>query len=252
MTRHPLFNFLVALKTGTEDLNYGREHVEHFLEKYKKEHESDENNNFHIIDLGAGTGNDLQTARKVFSDSAILYALEYYPPYQEKLSQDGILVFDLDLERDKLPFADGSIDIEIVNQVLEHTKDVFWILSEIVRVLRPGGNIIIGLPNLASLHNRVGLLFGLQPTSIETLSGHVRGFTLPGLRRMCEKNAYLKFDRRFGCNFYPFPRRIAKFLEWLFPDFSFGMAVCFYRTEKIGSYLEILEQDFYETSYYKG
>jgi hypothetical protein len=84
------------------------------------------------------------------------------------------------------------------------------------------------------------------------VSDHVRGFTLPGLRRLCEKNEYLQFNQRFGCNFYPFPRKIAKFLEWLFPDFAFGMSVCFCKTEKIGSYLEILEQGSSETLYYKG
>lgn len=247
--RHPLFNFLLSLKRGTEKLNYGRDHVKYFAQKYKDNYQ---HSDYQIVDLGAGLGADLENISSIFGDLAKLYALEYYPPYQEKLTKDGVKVFSIDVERDKLPFADASIDIVIVNQVLEHTKDVFWILSEIVRVLRSDGIIIIGVPNLASLHNRIGLLFGMQPTSIETLSGHVRGFTLPGLRRMCERNEYLNFQERLGCNFYPFPEKVAKILEKTLPNFSFGMLVCFTRTKKIGSYLEVLEQDFYETSYFRG
>jgi SAM-dependent methyltransferase len=247
--RSPFFNFLVSLKKGTEQLNYGREHVKYFMEAYKEKHQS---NKYIIVDLGAGSGEDLRAAKSIFGDTAKLYALEYYLPYQEELTSDGIVVFSLDIERDKLPFADASIDIVIINQVLEHTKDVFWILSEIVRVLRPNGNVIVGVPNLASLHNRIGLLFGMQPTSIETLSAHVRGFTLPGLRRLCERNNYLNFQKRFGCNFYPFPEKIARYLARILPAFSFGILVCLTRTEKTGSYLEVLDQDLYETLYYRG
>lgn len=247
--RHPLFDFLLSLKRGTEELNYGREHVSHCMRKYQKQNLFNE---YKIVDLGAGNGIDLLSAKNIFENSAKFYALEYYMPYQEKLTQHGMEVFSLDIERDRLPFDDGSIDIIIINQVLEHTKDVFWILSEIIRVLRLNGIVIIGVPNLASLHNRIGLLLGMQPTSIETLSGHVRGFTLPGLRRMCEQNEYLNFQTRFGCNFYPFPMKLAKILAWLLPDFAFGMTVCLARTEKLGSYLEVLEQNFYETLYYKG
>ncbi|WP_310485237.1 class I SAM-dependent methyltransferase [Chamaesiphon sp. VAR_48_metabat_403] len=219
------------------------------MKKYK---EKNLLNEYKILDLGAGNGTDLLSAKNIFNDSAKIYALEYYEPYQKNLMQQEIEVFSLNLERDRLPFDDASIDIVIINQVLEHTKDIFWILSEIIRVLRLNGIVIIGVPNLASLHNRIGLLFGMQPTSIETLSGHVRGFTLPGLKRVCEENEYLDFQYRFGCNFYLFPVKVARKLECLLPAFAFGMIVCFTRTEKLGSYLEVLEENFYETLYYKG
>ena len=52
----------------------------------------------------------------------------------------------------------------IANQILEHTKEVFWIWHEIARVLAPQGQLILGVPNLASAHNRLLLLLGRQPT----------------------------------------------------------------------------------------
>lgn len=61
----------------------------------------------------------------------------------------------LNIERDPLPFADESVDIFMANQVLEHCKEIFWIFSEVSRCLKPGGCFIIGVPNLAALHNRL-------------------------------------------------------------------------------------------------
>ena len=39
-------------------------------------------------------------------------------------------------------------------------------MHEFSRVLKVGGQIIVGLPNLAALHRRILLLLGKQPTCI--------------------------------------------------------------------------------------
>ena len=38
------------------------------------------------------------------------------------------------IERDDLPLADGQADLIIANQVLEHTKEIFWIFHEVSRL----------------------------------------------------------------------------------------------------------------------
>jgi SAM-dependent methyltransferase len=105
------------------------------------------------------------------------------------------------------PFDDGSFDIIIANQILEHTIELFWIFHEITRVLKKGGGkLIIGVPNLASLHNRFLLSIGRQPTSIKSASAHIRGFTKPDMVcfvNTCWPGGY-KLVKWGGSNFYPF------------------------------------------------
>lgn len=40
------------------------------------------------------------------------------------------------IERDSLPLADGQADLIIANQILEHTKEIFWIFHEVSRSLK--------------------------------------------------------------------------------------------------------------------
>ncbi len=112
------------------------------------------------------------------------------------------------------------MDVVMTNQVLEHVKEIFWILHEISRVLKVGGHIIIGVPNLASFHNRVLLLLGKQPTVIQNHSAHLRGYTKHDILRMFQMifpDGYHLEDFR-GANFYPFPPFAAKPLAQLLPN----------------------------------
>ena len=48
---------------------------------------------------------------------------------------------------DELPFADGTFDGVLLNEVLEHVANESGTLSEIYRVLRPGGYLVVMSPN---------------------------------------------------------------------------------------------------------
>jgi SAM-dependent methyltransferase len=53
---------------------------------------------------------------------------------------------------EKLPFKDNSFDAVISIAVLEHVKDPWLCAKEIVRVLKPGGDLICCVPFLQPLH----------------------------------------------------------------------------------------------------
>ncbi|MBI5728704.1 MAG: class I SAM-dependent methyltransferase [Candidatus Magasanikbacteria bacterium] len=58
----------------------------------------------------------------------------------------------IDLEKDTLPYAAESVDVVLFFNVLEHLYNHRLVLSEIKRVLKPGGQLIGAVPFLVSYH----------------------------------------------------------------------------------------------------
>ncbi len=203
-------------------LNYGRENIAAFLRKAAPFR--------NVVDLGAGSGADLELAAQVCPE-AKRYAVEAYPPNIEKLKLRHE-VLPLNLEQDPLPFEDESMDVVLSNQVLEHVKEIFWILHQASRSLRVGGHMILGVPNLAAYHNRLLLLLGRQPSVIQNHSAHLRGYTKHDILRMFEliyPGGYELQDFR-GANFYPFPAALAKPLAKMLPNGAWGIFMLFKKT----------------------
>lgn len=247
--------FFKKLKEGTEYLNYGRSIISNWAGEYAKSHpEADE---IRIFDTGCGHGTDLINSRNAIHSvspekTVRLYGIENYEPYRIECEEYGIQTRAIDIERDSFPPDDSTMDIVITNQVLEHVKEIFWIFSEYARVLKPGGILIAGVPNLASLHNRLLLLFGRHPTAQQSLSAHVRTFTKPDLKHFAETGGFFKMTKTAGSNFYPFPPFISKPLAFLFPGMAWGLFAVLQRTDKTGSFLECLsgDENFLETPFY--
>jgi SAM-dependent methyltransferase len=66
-----------------------------------------------------------------------------------------------DLEHERFPFDDASFDAVMFCEVIEHlTENPVFTLSEIHRVLRPGGWLLISTPNAARSGNLLRLFFG--------------------------------------------------------------------------------------------
>lgn len=227
-------------------LNYGREHVRRFCQA-STPYQS-------VIDLGAGSGADLLAARSA-CPSAQLYAVEVNPGFATPLVNQGIEVFPIDLERDPIPLPDGSVDLVIANQVLEHLKDLYWVFHQVSRILPVRGHWIVGVPNLASLHNRVLLALGIQPTCIKSNSAHVRGFTRGDFQQFMEEifpGGYTVREFR-GANFYPFPPTLARPLARALPSLAWGMFFLFEkRREYQREFLDAPIDQQLETNFYVG
>ncbi len=73
----------------------------------------------------------------------------------------------------RLPFADGFFDAVIVAEILEHVPNDAAALTEVARVLRPGGTIAVTVP--AWLPERI--CWALSTEYHEVPGGHVRIFT---------------------------------------------------------------------------
>lgn len=227
-------------------LNYGRSVIREFLRRVVE--------NPVVVDIGAGSGTDLRIAGEMCA-GAKLHAIECYPPNVAALSAQGIAVHARDIERETLPFREESVDVVIANQVLEHTKEIFWIFHEVSRVLKVGGSFVIGVPNLASLHNRLLLLAGRQPTQIKSNSAHVRGFTVPDLKlftQSCFPNGYQAVQFA-GSNFYPLPGWAARPLARAFPSLAWAVFLRFEKRVPYGrQFLDFPRVNRLETNFFLG
>ena len=245
-----MYSFFAKLKKDTEYLNYGRDYIVQWVNDYIHANEKTDSE-LRVLDIGCGTGVDILAVKKIAKNGEF-FGVETYQPYIDILKEKNIQIASVNIENEELPFDDGFFDVVLANQILEHTKEIFWITSEVARVLKSGGIFIIGVPNLASLHNRILLLLGKQPSSIRPLSAHIRGFTKNGMKEFVEQGKFFRTIRFAGSNFYPFPPFLANVFAKIFPTFSVGIFFVFKRTSKEGSYLFESGVETFETNYFKG
>ena len=176
-----------------------------------------------LLDVGCWDGG--ATTRYGALLGGTMSGIEIFPGPAQAAMRTGIDVALVDLEQGTFPWGANRFDVIIANQVFEHLKNIWLPLSEIHRVLKPGGHFIISVPNLASLHNRVLLSIGRQPTSIRTLGMHVRGYTLRELVTLVTLHDVFAVRSVLGVGFYPLSARLARPLARLWTGGSHTVVV---------------------------
>lgn len=121
-----------------------------------------------ILDLGCDDGSwTLRLGEKYQKPS--LYGVEVVSDRIRKAQGRGISVKSFDLNG-KFDFKDNSFDIVHSNQVIEHLYDTDNFISEVFRILKPGGCFIVSTVSLSSWHNIFSLLLGFQPFDLANIS----------------------------------------------------------------------------------
>jgi SAM-dependent methyltransferase len=156
-----------------------------------------------LLDIGGFTGwQTLAYRNRMHEDaSAELYD---WQDFRAASVREDIGFHRVDLETDRFPAENGSFDVVVINQVLEHLKNIFLPLSEICRVLKPGGHLIVSVPNVCALHNLFLLVLGRQPTAMVLDGGHVRGYAIWSMSRFLERNGHLATIALKGYGLHPF------------------------------------------------
>lgn len=80
----------------------------------------------------------------------------------------------------RLPFDDGSFDRVITSEVLEHIQDDVQAISELVRVLKPGGTFAATVPTW--FPEKVNWMLSDEYHAPKSVGGHVRIYTETELR----------------------------------------------------------------------
>lgn len=95
-----------------------------------------------------------------------------------------------------LPFAPASFDVVVCADVLEHLADPAAALASVAGLCRPGGAVVISVPNVAFWQARLRLLLGVwryEPTGLFD-SGHLHFLTRATLVQLVE-GAGLRIER---------------------------------------------------------
>ena len=126
----------------------------------------------HALDVGCGDGRltaELDAAELTAADvSAVALARA-----RRRLAGARIVELDPDAP---LPLPDGGFDLVLCTETIEHVRDVQLFLSEIRRVLHPGGALALTTPSHLPL-GPVG----------DPLSPHLRRFTRRTLGRLVDE-----------------------------------------------------------------
>jgi ubiquinone/menaquinone biosynthesis C-methylase UbiE len=96
-----------------------------------------------VLDCGCGRGEYVAELLRLRADA---YGIEYSADKVHEAHPDvaaRISVGDLG----NIDAPDGSVDVVLLNEVLEHVPDERRVLSEIYRVLAPGGRLVLFSPN---------------------------------------------------------------------------------------------------------
>lgn len=106
---------------------------------------NDENTRFSILDLGSGQGLLLRRIRSKYPNSSVFgvdFSKELVYRASKKENVNCIMADVL-----HIPIAEKSMDYVFCTEVIEHVNDPKMLLSEIRRLLKPTGKLIITVPN---------------------------------------------------------------------------------------------------------
>ena len=135
----------------------------------------------HVLDLGCGDGRL----------SAFLRAgtLTVADTSEVALRRAEARLPDAEVVRvgpdEPLPFVDGEFELVLCTETIEHVRDVQLFLSEVRRVLRPGGGLALTTPAHSRWTALLALVRGFESV-FEPLSPHLRFFTRRSLAQLLD------------------------------------------------------------------
>jgi 2-polyprenyl-3-methyl-5-hydroxy-6-metoxy-1,4-benzoquinol methylase len=113
-------------------------------------------NNMRVLEIGCGCGNTLQFLKSIGICSwACGVELDSWAAEQARQYLD--LVLEGNIEHTELLLEHDSIDLILCLDVLEHLVDPWRVIKQIYVLLKPGGCIIVSIPNV----RRISILFNL-------------------------------------------------------------------------------------------
>lgn len=105
-----------------------------------------------VVDIPCGDGRASAILKR---KGAVVRPLDLFP---EAMGVPGLTAESADMTA-TLPLADGSADLVICQEGIEHIPDQLHLLSELNRILKPGGLLILTTPSLSHVRARLAQFF---------------------------------------------------------------------------------------------
>jgi SAM-dependent methyltransferase len=145
----------------------------------------------YILDVGCGVGMYMRAFRQFTSH---IFGVEVERERAREASAYGEVAQS---PGETLPFPEGSFDLVLSHEVIEHAEDDQSLVTEMVRVLKPGGRLALFCPNRLYFFETHGHYwrgryhFGNTPFINylpdwlrDRLAPHVRAYTIGNLRAL--------------------------------------------------------------------
>jgi 2-polyprenyl-3-methyl-5-hydroxy-6-metoxy-1,4-benzoquinol methylase len=139
-----------------------------------------------LLDIGCGDGRGPDVVRGLVRE---IVGVDVAVAACKVARQRGLLAVAASLNGSDLPFAADSFDAVTCLDVIEHLLDPVHVLSEIARLLRPGGHAYVSTVNMRYLKHVwwlvVNGVFPLTSTDEEAYDGgHLHYFTSENIRNL--------------------------------------------------------------------
>lgn len=142
-----------------------------------------------ILDIGCHAGYLTSMYKKSGND---VHAIDLSESSVKKARELGIKAIHGDFMNKSI--GEGSFDIVVAGETIEHVFDTDAFLDKIRMLLKPGGKLILTTPNVASLGRRLMLLIGLNPileyTARSSDAGHIRFYTFANIENQLKEHKY--------------------------------------------------------------
>lgn len=110
-----------------------------------------------VLDVGCSSG---YLARPLVDRGCAVVGVEFDPAAAEEARSVCTDVFVGDVETMELPFEEGSFDVVLCGDLIEHLRDPEAFLARVRPLLRAEGRLVLTTPNVANWSMRLGLLAG--------------------------------------------------------------------------------------------
>ena len=102
------------------------------------------NEDIQILEIGCGNGWAIS-----YKEPKVHYiAIDYSSVYKKDLESNGITFYEADVSVEKLTLADKSVDLIILNHIIEHISQIDFFVRELKRVLKKNGLVYIRTPDI--------------------------------------------------------------------------------------------------------